>query len=118
MIVDEPGYLVNLTRLLPATPKRTLANYMMWRATRASLDYFTEAARKIQLEFAKNITGKKSGTDRWKTCTGRQSPLQRAQVGGVHFRELRKEESIIESSVRRSTLERAHVGGVHYRELR
>jgi predicted metalloendopeptidase len=70
VIVDEPGYLVNLTRLLPATPARTLANYMMWRAARASLDYFTEAARKIQLEFAKNITGKKSGTERWKTCTG------------------------------------------------
>ena len=79
VIVDEPGYLVNLTRLLPATPPRTIANYMMWRAARASLDYFTEAARKIQLEFAKNITGKKSGTERWKTCTGESRAQRRGE---------------------------------------
>ena len=41
------------------TPKRTIANYMFWRAARASLGYFTEAARKIQLEYSKNITGTK-----------------------------------------------------------
>jgi membrane metallo-endopeptidase-like protein 1 len=83
VIVDEPGYLVNLTRLLPATPPRTLANYMMWRAARASLDYFTEAARKIQLEFAKNITGKKSGTERWKTCTGGYREKGMHGLGGL-----------------------------------
>ena len=32
---------------------------MFWRAARASLGYFTEAARKIQLEYSKNITGTK-----------------------------------------------------------
>ena len=47
-----------------------IGNYMMWRAARASLGYFTEEARKIQLDFAKNVTGKKSDTDRWKQCTG------------------------------------------------
>ena len=49
---------------------RVISNYMMWRAARASLGYFTEDARKIQLDFAKNVTGKKSDTDRWKQCTG------------------------------------------------
>ena len=60
VILDEPGYLRNLTILLPKTSKRTIANYMFWRAARASLGYFTEAARKIQLEYSKNITGTKS----------------------------------------------------------
>jgi hypothetical protein len=60
VILDEPGYLRNLTVLLPKTPKRTVANYMFWRAARASLGYFTEAARKIQLEYSKNITGTKT----------------------------------------------------------
>ena len=43
---------------------------MLWHAARASLGYFTADARKIQLDFAKNITGKKKDTDRWKRCTG------------------------------------------------
>ena len=60
MILDEPGYLRNLTILLPKTSNKTIANYMFWRAARASLGYFTEAARKIQLEYSKNITGTKS----------------------------------------------------------
>merc|ERR1740129_1145077 len=42
VIVDEPGYFRNLTK----------------------------EARKIQLEFAKNITGTKTETPRWKSCTG------------------------------------------------
>ena len=60
VILDEPGYLRNLTILLPKTSNKTIANYMFWRAARASLGYFTEAARKIQLEYSKNITGTKS----------------------------------------------------------
>ena len=67
MIVDEPGYLRNLTKLLPETSNRTIANYMFWRwinkdmeqinhfdvfrVARASLGYFNEDARKIQLEY-------------------------------------------------------------------
>ena len=32
VIVDEPGYLRNLTKLLPETSNRTIANYMFWRS--------------------------------------------------------------------------------------
>lgn len=58
---------------------RVISNYMMWRAARASLGYFTEDARKIQLDFAKNVTGKKSDTDRWKQCTGKYIDRQSAR---------------------------------------
>ena len=70
MIVDEPGYLKNLTKIMSTASNRTVANYMMWRAARASLGYFNEDARKIQLSYAKNITGKKTETPRWRSCTG------------------------------------------------
>ena len=49
---------------------RTIANYMFWRVARASLGYFNEAARKIQLEYRKNVTGTKEQTPRWRICTG------------------------------------------------
>merc|ERR1719509_368082 len=91
VILDEPGYLKNLTVLLPKTPPRTVANYMFWRAARASLGYFTEAARKIQLEFSKNITGTKSETPRWRQCTGAASGSFASPVGNMyvtkHFNE-------------------------------
>jgi len=84
VILDEPGYLVNLTKLLPKTEKRTIANYMFWRAARASLGYFTEAARKIQLEYSKNITGKKSSTPRWRECTGSASGSFASPIGNMY----------------------------------
>eukprot|EP00092_Neocalanus_flemingeri_P081366 GFUD01101616.1.p1 GENE.GFUD01101616.1~~GFUD01101616.1.p1 ORF type:complete len:767 (-),score=189.44 GFUD01101616.1:111-2411(-) len=91
VIVDEPGYLKNLTELLPTVEKRTIANYMFWRAARASLGYFTEAARKIQLDYSKNITGTKSQTPRWRKCTGAASGSFASLVGNLyvtkHFNE-------------------------------
>jgi predicted metalloendopeptidase len=91
VILDEPGYLKNLTNLLPKTNKRTIANYMFWRVARSSLGYFTEAARKIQLEYAKNITGTKSQTPRWRQCTGSASGSFASPIGNMyvtkHFNE-------------------------------
>ena len=91
VILDEPGYLSNLTKLLPKTENRTIANYMFWRVARSSLGYFTEAARKIQLEYAKNITGTKSETPRWRRCTGSASGSFASPIGNMyvskHFNE-------------------------------
>jgi len=93
VIVDEPGYLTNLTRLLPTVSKRVVANYMFWRAARASLGYFTQAARKIQLEYSKNITGKKTKTPRWRVCTGAASGSFASLVGNMYVSKHFKEES-------------------------
>jgi len=84
VIVDEPGYLRNLTQLLPKIKKRTIANYMYWRAARASLGYFTEAAKKIQLDYSKNITGTKSRTPRWRECTGAASSSFASPIGNMY----------------------------------
>lgn len=93
VIVNEPGYLQNLTNLLPKVNKRAISNYMMWRVARSSLGYFTEEARKIQLEFAKNVTGKKSATDRWKTCTGSATGSFSSPVGSMYVQKNFKEEA-------------------------
>merc|ERR1712112_285300 len=55
VILKQPGYLRNLTILLPKTSKKTIANYIFWRATQESLGYFNEAARKIHFEYIKNV---------------------------------------------------------------
>lgn len=92
-IVNEPGYLKNLTKILPKTSNRVISNYMMWRAARASLGYFTEDARKIQLDFAKNVTGKKSDTDRWKQCTGAATGSFSSPIGSMYVQKHFKEEA-------------------------
>jgi len=94
VIVDEPGYLKNLTKLLPETSNRTIANYMFWRVARASLGYFNEDARKIQLEYRKNVTGTKEQTPRWRICTGTASGSFSSPLGNMyvtkHFNEAAK----------------------------
>jgi len=91
VIVDEPGYLKNLTALLPKVKKRTIANYMFWRVASASLGYFTEDARKIQLDYRKNITGTKTQTPRWRVCTSTASGSFSSPLGNMyvskHFNE-------------------------------
>ena len=73
---------------------RTIANYMFWRVARASLGYFNEAARKIQLEYRKNVTGTKEQTPRWRICTGTASGSFSSPIGNMyvskHFNERAK----------------------------
>ena len=68
VILDEPGYLKNLTEILKRTPKRTIANYMFFRAASSSLGFFTEAARKVQEDYSQELTGttSKVGTSKEK----------------------------------------------------
>ena len=37
IVVNTPGYLQNISLILANEPKRNVANYMLWRATRASI---------------------------------------------------------------------------------
>ena len=64
IVVNTPGYLKNLTEILSTEPKRNIANYMLWRATRASIGFMNKAARDVIEEYAKNITGKTETTPR------------------------------------------------------
>ena len=64
IVVNTPGYLKNLTEILSTEPKRNIANYMLWRATRASIGFMNKAARDVIEEYARNITGKTETTPR------------------------------------------------------
>ena len=91
IVLNTPGYLRNLTTLLSTEPKRNIANYMMWRAARASIGFMNKAARDIVEEYARNATGKLATTPRWKTCVGSAAGSFAAAVGKMfvtkHFKE-------------------------------
>ena len=51
-------------------PKRNLANYMLWKVALSTLSYLDKASRDTIEEYARNVSGKKDDTPRWKTCVG------------------------------------------------
>ena len=91
MVVSTPGYLKNLTAILSTEPKRNVANYLLWRAARASIGFLNKEARLISEEFAKNVTGKTASTPRWKKCVGSAAGSFSAAIGKMyvlkHFNE-------------------------------
>ena len=42
VVVSTPGFLRKLTVILSTEPKRNVANYMMWRAARASIGFLNK----------------------------------------------------------------------------
>lgn len=68
IIVSVPTFFENLGYLLEATPKRTIANYMMWRVTAFSSFFLTEQLRKRQLVYSTAVSGKQEQEPRWKEC--------------------------------------------------
>merc|ERR1711990_654266 len=93
VILDEPGYLKNLTEILKRTPKRTIANYMFFRAASSSLGFFTKAARNVQEDYSKELTGTTSTTPRWKQCVGTASGIFSSVVGHLYVKKHFKEEA-------------------------
>merc|ERR1712158_68687 len=93
VILDEPGYMRNLTEILKRTPKRTIANYMFFRAASSSLGFFTEAARKVQEDYSQELTGTTSKTPRWKQCVGTASGIFSSVVGHLYVKKHFKEEA-------------------------
>lgn len=68
IIISVPSYMSELGKLLEKTPKRTIANYMMWRITGFSSFFLTEELRKRQLQYSTVLSGKQEQEPRWKEC--------------------------------------------------
>ena len=42
VVVSTPDYLRNFTSIINSEPKRNVANYMLWRAARASIGFLNK----------------------------------------------------------------------------
>lgn len=69
IIVYDVPFFEQLEELLKVTPKRAIANYIMWRVAADSTNYLTDKLRKRQLEYAMAIIGQQTEEPRWKECT-------------------------------------------------
>lgn len=68
IVVSVPSFFEALGNLLEKTPKRTVANYLMWRITAFSSFFMTEELRKRQLVYSTAVSGKQEQEPRWKEC--------------------------------------------------
>lgn len=86
IIVSVPQFFENLGKLLEQTPKRTVANYLMWRVTAFSSFFLTEELRKRQLVYSTAVSGKQEQEPRWKECIDITSGSLSISVGALYVR--------------------------------
>lgn len=68
IVIGAQSYFDNLDTLLRNTPKRAVANYMMWRVVSFSTFYMTEELRERQLVYDTVISGTHAQRARWNEC--------------------------------------------------
>lgn len=93
IVVSVPTFFEGLEKLLKETPKRTIANYVMWRITGFSSFFLTENLRKRQLQYSTVISGKQEQEPRWKECVDIVTGSLPISVGALYIRKHFQEDS-------------------------
>lgn len=93
IIIRDKKFFKNLNNLLNDTPKRVIANYLMWRASASSAAYLNDAIRKLRLDFTKVSSGMKEYKPRWKECVGYVSSYIPLAVSSLYVRKYFKDDS-------------------------
>lgn len=68
VIDNVPKFLKELESILKSTPKRTFANYFMWRIALQTIGTLTKELRQKRLDYFKIRIGLQSEEPRWKEC--------------------------------------------------
>lgn len=82
VILDRPGFIDPLFRLLARTPKRVLGNYIFWRVAMESGPYLTEHIRSRSRDFKSLLDGQASV--RWKDCINFAQKRLEVIVGALY----------------------------------
>ncbi|XP_034236596.1 neprilysin-2 isoform X1 [Thrips palmi] len=93
IIVDVPEFFAKLEKLLAATPKRTIANYLLWRACSSTLSYLHDSVRDRQLKFYTALSGRTERESRWKECVDLASGSMSLSIGSLYVRRYFREDS-------------------------
>jgi neprilysin len=84
--VSVKSFFKDLGQILENTPKRTMANYAMWRITEFSTYFLPEIFRKRQLEYHADLYGVKDSEPRWKECVDITIEYLPISVGALYVR--------------------------------
>ncbi|XP_014207883.1 neprilysin-2 [Copidosoma floridanum] len=93
VVVDVPSFITELEKLLVQTPKRVLANYVMWRVAGSSVSYLNDEIRKRQLAYSTIVSGKTEREPRWKECVNSVTSGFSISVGALYVRKYFNEDA-------------------------
>uniref|UniRef100_A0A336JZW6 CSON009745 protein n=1 Tax=Culicoides sonorensis TaxID=179676 RepID=A0A336JZW6_CULSO len=79
-------FLTKLEDLLKRTPRRTIANYYVWRIIDYSITYLSRDLRDKLFAHKRRTTGQLSEEPRWKECTDIINNRLSAAVGALYVR--------------------------------
>ncbi|GJQ69916.1 Nep2 [Trypoxylus dichotomus] len=84
--ISVPEYITDLEKLLKKTPKRVVANYLLWRIIDSSAKLLTKEIRERRFKFQYLITGQVTQTPRWIYCIDKVSERLDVAVGALYIR--------------------------------
>ncbi|CAH1774945.1 unnamed protein product [Owenia fusiformis] len=87
VVVYAPSYLSDLVALINITPRRTVANYVMWRTAMGLIPEMTEKYRSEIREYSKVLQGVTKEKVRWKKCVEYCNEQMGTAVGAMFVRE-------------------------------
>ena len=68
VIIRNPAFFKNVSKLITKTNPKVVANYMAWRVVASTMDVLNKDAREIQQKYAKALTGVAKIKATWKRC--------------------------------------------------
>lgn len=86
VVVGDLNFFEKLGDLLKNTPKRVIANYIVWRHAMESVDYLSEPFRKLKFQFSKAVSGKESPEPRWIECVEEVLEFYPEAFGALYVR--------------------------------
>ncbi|XP_064642955.1 neprilysin-1-like isoform X2 [Lineus longissimus] len=86
-------YFKKLGKLLKSTPKRTLANYLLWRVTMGFAPELTEPYQLVKNQYIKVLQGVSRDKVRWQKCVEFVNERMGMAVGAMFLRDNFKKES-------------------------
>ncbi|KAI5717510.1 hypothetical protein M8J77_007105 [Diaphorina citri] len=83
--LEAPDFFRSFEPLLKATPKRVLANYLLWQVMSFSSTYLTEEMNNRYFKFSSTLRGVTARKPRWQECVDETKDLDIA-VGALYIR--------------------------------
>lgn len=69
--IQDTKFFGQLGELVNSTPKRTIANYVLWRTIYSMTDCLSEQIRDVEFQYNKAVNGIMKRMEHWKECVSR-----------------------------------------------
>uniref|UniRef100_T1IPL6 Peptidase M13 N-terminal domain-containing protein n=1 Tax=Strigamia maritima TaxID=126957 RepID=T1IPL6_STRMM len=93
VIVNVPAYITKALDFINNSPKRVVANYIMWRVALNNIGHLDKRFRAVRMEYVTTLTGQTQETARWLQCMSVSSSAMPVALGSMYVRQYFKQEA-------------------------